>query len=119
MSYDTRATDVGYIKTATAAGRCLSEGSERPSSTFGKIETRSALNENADALADARRLAFRVQLLVDRFCGHVPSPTQSDESKEAAMAVVILDDLRQDAQRTAYDIRRAMERLDHLEAQLP
>lgn len=80
-------------------------------------EPKSALSENAEALAEARRLAYRVQCLVDRFCGSIPSAEGIEGSKTCVS--VIFDEIREDAQRTAYDIRRAMDRLDHLEAQLP
>jgi hypothetical protein len=115
MSMYDRIQDGPYTGKGISAGASL--GME--SAKIGKLEKRSALSENADTLSDARRLACRVQHLVDRFCGRIPTPEGSAEDNSTMAISPILDDLREDAARTGYEVRRAMERLDHLEAQLP
>lgn len=80
-------------------------------------DRQTAFNEVASAMCDARLLAVRVSSLVDRFCGGVP--TAEDSKGKGINQSTILGDLRIDAERTAVEIRHAMDRLNVLERELP
>ena len=69
------------------------------------------------ALEEARELAFRVGVVVDRFCG--PIPATAEASGKGALPQAAFDALKSDAERTLYVIREAADQLLRIERELP
>lgn len=96
----------GYVDTRNQVNK-LAVPSANPS-CFGQIE---------DACSSAVRTASRVEALVDRLCGTVPSPAETGDPRSGSSS------LFDAAEAHARDIRNSAERinaaLDRLEKHLP
>lgn len=77
----------------------------------------TAISGAANAMDEARSLAFRVADLVDRLCGTQPSEISGTAGKPVSSSV--FSSLRDDAERTTDAVRRAMAQLNRLDRELP
>lgn len=80
-------------------------------------EPRSAFGDASNALDEAQDLARRVSVVVDRLLGSTPQAVSTGNKLPAVGS--ILQNLRDEAERTVDAVRTAMSQLNRLERELP